>query len=271
MSKSTPLWQDLWGEHLHHGLYPGGKPRKDHRQAQVDMVDAVLDWSGVRDVNAVLDVGCGVGGSSRHIARRYGASARGVTLSPVQVQRADALTKEAGLEGSVAFQVADALALPFEDASFDLVWSLESGEHMPDKQKFMSEMERVAKPGGRIILVTWCCRELQPGEAAFSDGDQRLLDRLCAAYFLPPWVPLSTYSSIASDLGLRDIRTDDWSADVQPFWRAVIETALTPQGVMGLLKSGLGTIKGALVMPLMQQGLRRGLIRFNLLTATKAS
>ena len=40
--------------------------------------------------------------------------------------------------------------------------------------------------------------------------------------------------------------------DVQPFWRAVIDTALTPRGIMGLLRSGLGTIKGALVMPLMQ-------------------
>ncbi len=57
---------------------------------------------------------------------------------------------------------------------------------------------------------------------------------------------------------------------MQPFWRAVIDTALTPQGLFGLLKSGLKTIKGAIVMPLMQQGLRRGLIKFNLLTATKA-
>ncbi len=94
------------------------------------MVDAVLDWAGVTSARAMLDVGCGIGGSSRHVARRFGASARGVTLSPVQVERANALTSQSGL-AEVSFQVADALALPFPDNSFDLVWSLESGEVRP--------------------------------------------------------------------------------------------------------------------------------------------
>ena len=55
-------------------------------------------------------------------------------------------------------QVADALQQPFTDAFFDLIWSLESGEHMPDKQRFVGELVRVCAPGGRIIIVTWCHR-----------------------------------------------------------------------------------------------------------------
>lgn len=228
------------------------------------MVDASLDWAGVTRVGAVLDVGCGIGGSSRHIATRFGAAATGVTLSPVQVERAEALTRTAGLEQRVSFRVADALALPFPDASFDLVWSLESGEHMPDKDKFMGEMLRVLKPGGRLILVTWCCRD-----GVLTDKEQKLLQRICKAYFLPAWCSINRYAAIADTLGLRGVKTDDWSADVAPFWRAVIDTALTPRGIWGLLKAGLGTLKGALVMPLMQVGLRQGLIRFVLLTGTK--
>lgn len=45
--------------------------------------------------------------------------------------------------------------MPFADNSFDLVWSMESGEHMPDKTKFMGELTRVAAPGGKVIIVTW--------------------------------------------------------------------------------------------------------------------
>ncbi len=59
---------------------------------------------------------------------------------------------------SIHTQVADALQQPFDDNTFDLVWSLESGEHMPDKKQFVGELARVCAPGGRIIIVTWCHR-----------------------------------------------------------------------------------------------------------------
>lgn len=59
-------------------------------------------------------------------------------------------------------QVADALQQPFQDGEFDLVWSLESGEHMPDKRRFVGELARVCAPGGRIIIVTWCHRQAPP-------------------------------------------------------------------------------------------------------------
>ena len=163
---------------------------------------------------------------------------------------------------------------------------------MPDKAVFMSEMVRVAQPGGRIILVTWCIRALRPDEADYSDDEKTLLSRICDAYYLPQWCAIDKYAELATDLRLQGLRTADWSAEVQPFWRAVIDTVFSWRGFFGLLKSGPKTIQGAshvqppthtlprcvssarmhagaLVMPLMQQGLRRGLIKFNLLTGTK--
>lgn len=67
----------------------------------------------------------------------------------------------------------------------------------------------------------------------------------------------------------QDIKTADWSEEVAPFWGAVIQTALTTQGVAGLMKAGWTTIKGALVMPLMAQGFKMGLIKFNVITGRK--
>jgi tocopherol O-methyltransferase len=75
-----------------------------------------------------------------------------------QAARANALAEEQGLSDRVKFHVADALQQPFPDCSFDLVWSMESGEHMPDKEQFVRELARVCTPGGRIIIVTWCHR-----------------------------------------------------------------------------------------------------------------
>lgn len=94
------------------------------------MVDRLVEHGGVSVQNTgpgkkVLDVGCGVGGSSRHLARNFGCSVSGITLSPVQAQHATERSEKAGLAELTDFQVADALDLPFPDSSFDLVWSLE--------------------------------------------------------------------------------------------------------------------------------------------------
>lgn len=58
------------------------------------------------------------------------------------------------------------------------VWSMESGEHMPDKKQFMRELCRVTAPGGRILVVTWCHRELKDGEKSLTAPELRLLDKI---------------------------------------------------------------------------------------------
>mmetsp|Transcript_20355 Transcript_20355/g.51570 ORF Transcript_20355/g.51570 Transcript_20355/m.51570 type:complete len:350 (-) Transcript_20355:357-1406(-) len=269
--ESSSLWEDVWGEHMHHGYYPAGAPTKSHTQAQVDMIEETLKWAGATSVTSMVDVGCGIGGSSRHIARKFpGAVTKGITLSPRQAKRAGELSAAQGLGDRCSFQVGDALNQPFPDSSFDLVWSMESGEHMPDKRKFVGELARVCVPGGRVIIVTWCHRVLAPGEAALRPEEQSLLDRICEAYYLPAWCSSADYKQLLEEAGMKDVRTADWSKEVAPFWGAVIQTALTPRGMAGLLQAGWTTIKGALVMPLMAQGFQMGTIKFELITAVKA-
>jgi len=277
---STGVWVEIWGEHLHHGYYPEGFKGSlaEHRKAQVTMVEKVLGWAGVPEPGSpgapqvMLDVGCGVGGSSRHLQRKYGGKATGITLSPKQRAQAEALSEAAGQADSTSFQVADALNMPFADNSFDLVWSLESGEHMPNKPKFMSELNRVCKPGGRIILVTWVHRNLPPGEESLQPKELRLLKRISKAYHLPDWCSMDDYVQIGKDqLGIQGIRTDDWTTNIMPFWGAVIRSALQPRGWWALIRGGWQTFKGALVMPLMARGYTTGTIKFALMTGTKGS
>ena len=269
--QSTGLWEDMWGDHLHHGYYPvdGGR-NVSNRQAQVDMINNVLSWAGVTEVRRMLDVGCGLGGSSRHVAALYPSSrATGITLSPYQAKRGNELSVERGMGDRVALQVADALHQPFEDASFDLVWSLESGEHMPDKEQFVKELYRVTEKDGRVIIVTWCHRVLEEGEVSLREEEEELLRKINRAYFLPKWCSVARYEELFEQVGLQDVKTADWSQEVSPFWGAVIRSALSLEGVMGLLKAGWGTLQGALVMPLMAKGLRDGTIKFVLITGVK--
>ena len=269
---SSGLWEQVWGEHMHHGYYgPLGREKKGRRQAQIDLIEELLNWGDVQHAENILDVGCGIGGSSLDLAQRFGAQVQGITLSPVQAARATERAKETGLEAEVAFQVADALDMPFADNCFDFIWSLESGEHLPDKQKFLAECYRVLKPGGTFLMATWCHRPITPATGGLTVDEKEHLEQIYQVYCLPYVISLPEYAAIARELSFADIRTDDWSDAVAPFWDIVIDSAFEPQALIGLLKSGWGTVQAALSLGLMSRGYRRGLIRFGVLSAQKPS
>jgi tocopherol O-methyltransferase len=269
---SSGLWEQIWGEHMHHGYYGAdGSQKKDRRQAQIDLIEELLQWAKVQQAEQILDVGCGIGGSSLYLAEKFNARTIGITLSPVQANRATERAQAAGMaveeKPSAHFQVADALDMPFADQSFDLIWSLESGEHMPDKSKFLQECYRVLKPGGTLLFVTWCHRPIDQQPLTPSERDH--LERIYQVYQLPYVISLPEYEVIAQSTGFQHIRTADWSPAVAPFWDVVIDSALTPGAIVGLLRSGWTTIQAALSLGLMRRGYERGLVRFGLLCATR--
>jgi tocopherol O-methyltransferase len=267
---SSGLWEDIWGEHMHHGYYgAAGTERKERRQAQIDLIEELLSWANVQPAQNILDVGCGIGGSSLYLAQKFQAAATGITLSPVQAKRATERAATAGLSNVTSFQVADAQAMPFDDNCFDFVWSLESGEHMPDKAKFLQECYRVLKPGGVFLMATWCHRPTDPPDLKLTTDEQQHLSDIYRVYCLPYVISLPEYEAIAHSLLFQNIRTADWSAAVAPFWDVVIDSAFTPVALLRLLRSGWTTIQAALSLGLMRRGYQRGLIKFGLLCATK--
>lgn len=265
--QSTGLWLKTWGEHMHHGYYGmDGKQRKGRRQAQLDLMEALLTWGGVAAARRILDAGCGAGGSARWLASRFGAAVLGVTLSPVQVAAAEALAEEAGLSGRVRFAVQDMMTLGDEQGSFDLVWSLESAEHLPDKAALMHLFHRRLDRGGRLLMATWCHRNTPPD---LSKTDERLLGKLRRVYHLPPLVSERELAAAAEVAGFKDVVTDDWSTAVAPFWGEVIRSAFEWPTLRHLLRANAATLRGAWAMRYMRGGYRRGLIRFVVLRAEK--
>jgi ubiquinone/menaquinone biosynthesis C-methylase UbiE len=108
----------------------------------------------------VLDLGCGVGGSSRYLAAVVGCRVTGVDLTQEFVDAARELTRRCGLGDRIEFRQANALDLPFPDASFDHVWCHNVTMNIPDKPKLAAEVARVLKPGGRFS-----CSEMAQGPA----------------------------------------------------------------------------------------------------------
>ena len=100
----------------------------------------------------VLDVACGNGNAALAAARRF-CQVTGVDYVPALLERARQRAEAEGLE--VAFQEADAEALPFSDASFDVVLSTCGAMFAPDQERTAAELLRVCRPGGRIGMVNW--------------------------------------------------------------------------------------------------------------------
>ncbi|MEB3282740.1 MAG: methyltransferase domain-containing protein [Lyngbya sp.] len=277
---SSTLWEEVWGEHMHHGYYgPEGTLTKERRQAQIDLIEEFLAWgmncpnvqslAEKSNFSQILDVGCGIGGSTLYLAEKFQANATGITLSPVQANRATERAQAAQLSQNVNFRVANALEMPFEDDSFDLVWSLESGEHMPNKIQFLQECYRVLKPGGLFLMATWCHRPVWPTAPELTDDERKHLAEIYRVYALPYVISLPEYEAIATKIGFDLIQTDDWSKAVAPFWNLVIDSAFDLKSILGLLSSGWTTIQAALSLGLMSQGYERGLIKFGLLRGIK--
>lgn len=268
--ESSGLWETLWGEHMHHGFYgPTGTHRKDSYQAQVDLINALLSWADVQQAQTILDAGCGIGGSALYLCDRFGASVQGLTLSPRQAARATERAIAADLTEKATFQVADVLNTPFPDQQFDLIWSMESGEHYPDKAQFFRESYRLLEPGGKLLMATWCHRPTASLAGRLTSSEKQHLEALYQVYNLPYVLSLPAYAQLSEKAGFTKISIADWSNAVAPFWNAVIASALQWEALVGLLQSGWPTIQGALALGLMRWGFQRGLVRYGILVATK--
>jgi tocopherol O-methyltransferase len=264
--QSSGLWEAVWGEHMHHGYWNGPDDAKSPKQAQIDLMEELIRLAPrLSPGSRVLDMGCGIGGSSTYLAQRYGFDVTGITLSPVQAERARERAKSLGLESKVNFQVTNALKTPFATHSFDLIWSLESGEHMADKKQFLEECYRLLKPGGTLLFATWCCKD-----GALTAREEKILTEIYRMYHLPYVLSIEAYDQLMEDVGFMPVHSLDWSREVEKFWDLVIDSSLNPAILGRIFQSGWLVVQGALAMRLMRQGYRRGIVRYGVLTGVKA-
>jgi len=264
-NNATDLWLNNWGEHMHHGHYGrGGKTKKDNIQAQIDMIEEMLHFGKVTQAKTILDLGCGVGGSARYLADKFTAQVTGFTLSPIQVKRGNEFTKKSKIP-NVKLVQKDMMTLDVQ-GEIDLVWSMESAEHIADKKLLFEKIYHSLLDQGKVLMATWCVSKAYDKMNAKEIG---ILKKIQKWYHLPNMVPLSELEMYAQEVGFKNISVADWSAEVSPFWKAVIKSAFTIKGMTGLLRSNMGTMKGAWAMRYMQKGYQSGLIRFGVLTGTK--
>jgi tocopherol O-methyltransferase len=162
---------DYRGEHIHHGYFLD--PADTKERAQTRLIELLLERSKLPAGGTVLDVGCGIGGTSRFLAKNHGCQVTGVTISGRQVEIARNLTQDGAPEvgqddgpvkvgdGSVRFieldaeKMGDFFTKDPNTATFDCVWISEAMSHLPDKELFFRNATLLLNPGGKLVIADW--------------------------------------------------------------------------------------------------------------------
>jgi len=147
---ASPYYRSLWGEHLHHGYWIRGDESKE--LAQLQLTEYLATLAGIKQDSSVLDIGCGFGGSSLYLARKFSAHVTGITISPVQIEMARKAAEDAQLDALFVLMDAEALDLPQQ---FDILWSIESISHYYNREKFFANARPFLKPGGVLAFTDW--------------------------------------------------------------------------------------------------------------------
>jgi tocopherol O-methyltransferase len=212
---ATPFYRLFWGQHIHHGLWEGSE---SPAEAQLKLTETVIREAGlIRGKTSprtkILDVGCGMGGSSIHLAKEWNCDVTGITLSPVQRFWAATASRWNGVARHADFLVADAETIELEPASFDIVWSLECTEHLFDKPAFFRRVAGWLRPGGCAAICAW-----QAADGTLSEDARKQVYDVCEGFFCPSLGSAEDYREWFTDAGLVVERSFDWTDRVAQTW-----------------------------------------------------
>lgn len=220
-SKFVKWWNADKTLGIHTGYYEKGI--HTHVQAIFNMNDLVGKLlclqSPTRKAIRILDAGCGVGGTSIYLAKKYpNINFIGLTIVPEQVKLAKKFAKENRVSSNTEFVLGDFIETGFSNASFDGIFALQSMEYAKDKNDFIHEMYRILKPGGRLAIIS-----------GFSTATQRnffvqaLYSHLLRARMVPNLVTVRTLNSYLKKEGFMKIKNIDLTKNIiRPTIRAFL-------------------------------------------------
>lgn len=155
----TDTFAKIMGGCLHFGYWRDERDDSPLSQACEQLTDLVIGKSLIAKDHHVLDVGCGTGIPALHIASTTGARVTGITVSAHQIKIARANAQAAGIGEQVTFQLADAMILPFPNASFNSAVAIESLLHMSDQAAALAHIARILRKGGRLVVADFFLRQ----------------------------------------------------------------------------------------------------------------
>jgi sarcosine/dimethylglycine N-methyltransferase len=208
------FYSTIWGgEDIHVGLYRDEKePIFDASRRTVERMASRLD--GLDDSARVLDIGAGYGGAARHLAGSRGCRVAALNLSEVENERNRRMNEEANLDHLIEVVDGSFEDVPFEDSSFDVVWSQDAILHSGEREKVLEEVSRVLKDGGEFVFTDPMQSDGCPGDVLQPILDRIHLDTLGSPGF---------YRRTAGRFGMKEVAFEDHTEHLATHYARVLE------------------------------------------------
>jgi SAM-dependent methyltransferase len=165
----------------------------------------------------VLDVGAGIGGPSRYLASKFGCHVTGLDLVEEYCRVADSFAKRVKLDNLLTYRQGDATQMPFDDTTFDVVWTQHASMNIADKKKLYSEMHRVLKPsGGKLAIYD-----------VFKGSNSSNIDGSASSIHFPvPWASDPSISHLISVEETRKLLKEDVAGFKEVAWEDKTESVI---------------------------------------------
>ncbi len=203
------VWQNRDSLAVHFGFYDAEVAT--HAESLVHTNRFLARLAAIQPGMHVLDAGCGMGGTCIWLARNCNVQCTGITPVASQVAFAERQALKKGIEDRVRFVEGDYCAMPFADASFDVVWACESVCHAEKKADFYREAWRVLRPGGRLVMAEY----MRTGRPLSQEAED-LLRAWLHRWAIPDIDTPAEHRAHATEAGFARVCIEDRIAHVRP-------------------------------------------------------
>jgi tocopherol O-methyltransferase len=256
---SSPYYLEIYGEHIHDGYYVTGREPK--KVAQENLIRLLVEKARIKKGARILDVGCGLGGSSIWLARNLEAVTLGVTISPVQVGIAQRLAEEQKVNSQ--FLLMDAEKMHFTE-SFEVIWVVGAVTHFENMENFLERATEYLYQHGKFVVFDW-----MPEESVVDPQNDPDIQPVSEAMLLSSLHSLNSYLEWFIHHGYRIAYAEDITDQTIKTWDDALSVIkdpaawkLIPRSSISELREFISFLKSIRTMKLaMQKGkLRSGAI-----------
>lgn len=253
----SPYYLRLWGDHIHHGYWIQGDESKE--EAEINLVKLLIEKSGIREDAKILDVGCGVGGSSIYLTKNLGAKLTGITLSSVQVDIANRNANENGV--NVEFVQCDAENFHRQN-EYDAIWSIEAISHFDNQETFFANIAESVKKAGIIAVIDWF-----KAENLSSADVEKYIDPIRKGMLTPNMKTMSDYKLYLENAGFVVTNFVDISSNVSKTWDISLKIIRNPRLWLIAIMHGKDFINFLRSFRAMRNGFKSKKFVYGLITA----